>query len=222
MRQGYASIVRAPGACVHGILWRLTAADRAALDVYEDVAGGLYRAVTMRVVTDRGSIPALVYVGAAPLRGVPRPGYLELVMAAAREAGLPPRYIRDLALLASPADLCQQAQRKGAAAERVAMDNEPIEVKRLMIRGVVQGIGYRAWADREALLLGLKGWCRNRRDGSVEMVVGGPPAQMTEMIARCRKGPPLAKVDGIEIEDAVPLDMGLKRHSEPFSLLATK
>jgi gamma-glutamylcyclotransferase (GGCT)/AIG2-like uncharacterized protein YtfP len=110
MRQGYASIVRAPGACVHGILWRLTAPDRAALDAYEDVAGGLYRAATMRVVTNRGSIPALVYVGAAPLRGVPRPGYLELIVAAAREAGLPPRYVRDLARLASPADVCEQAR----------------------------------------------------------------------------------------------------------------
>jgi hypothetical protein len=96
------------------------ARDRAALDAYENVAGGLYRAVTMRVVTDRGSIPALVYVGAVALRGVPRPGYLELVIAAAREAGLPPRYIRDLARLASPADVCQQAQRKIEGGDRVA------------------------------------------------------------------------------------------------------
>ena len=111
---------------------------------------------------------------------------------------------------------------KSREAIELRMENEPIEVKRLTIRGVVHGIGYRAWAEREALSLGLQGWCRNRRDGSVEMVVGGAPAQMTEMIARCRKGPPLAKVEGIEIEDAVPLDMGLKRHGEPFSLLATK
>jgi gamma-glutamylcyclotransferase (GGCT)/AIG2-like uncharacterized protein YtfP len=110
MREGYASIARAPGACVHGVLWRLTARDRAVLDVYEDVAGGLYRAMTMRVVTDRGSIPALVYVAAAPSRGIPRPGYLELVLAAARDAGLPPSYIRDLARLATPADVCQQAR----------------------------------------------------------------------------------------------------------------
>jgi gamma-glutamylcyclotransferase (GGCT)/AIG2-like uncharacterized protein YtfP len=116
MREGYASIVRAPGACVHGVLWRLTARDRAALDVYEDVAGGLYRAMTMRVVTDRGSIPALVYVGAAPSRGIPHPGYLEPILAAARDAGLPPRYIRALARLARPADVCEQA--RGATARK--------------------------------------------------------------------------------------------------------
>ena len=62
------------------------------------------------------------------------------------------------------------------------MARETREIKRLMIRGVVQGIGYRAWSEREALALGLKGWVRNRVDGSVEMVLAGAPDQITAMI----------------------------------------
>jgi len=45
------------------------------------------------------------------------------------------------------------------------MASEEREIKRLMIRGTVQGIGFRVWVEREALALGLKGWVRNRRDG---------------------------------------------------------
>jgi len=97
MREGYATIVPAPGAGVHGVLWRIAVRDLAALDAYEGLACGLYRAVTLPVVADRRRRPALVYVAASRLRGRPRSGYMESVMAAAREARLPPDYIRDLA-----------------------------------------------------------------------------------------------------------------------------
>src|SRR6266849_1664003 len=53
MRSGYASVVPAPGSSVHGLLWRVTPRDVAALNVYENLAGGLYRAVTMAVVSHR-------------------------------------------------------------------------------------------------------------------------------------------------------------------------
>ena len=102
------------------------------------------------------------------------------------------------------------------------MANETREIKRLMIRGVVQRIGFRAWVEREALARGLKGWVRNRHDGAVEALVAGPPEAVAEMIERCGKGPPLAKVETIEIEDAVALDLGYRRPGEAFSLLATK
>jgi acylphosphatase len=101
------------------------------------------------------------------------------------------------------------------------MADEPREIKRLMIRGVVQQIGFRVWVERTALALGLKGWCRNRRDGAVEVLVAGPPPAMAQMIERCWRGPPLAKVESIDVEDAVPLDLGYRRPGEPFSLIAT-
>ena len=112
MREGYASIRRATatGACVHGVLWRLTARDLAALNAYENLAGGLYRAAMMTVFAEK-RLAALVYVARRLGRGRPRPGYMEIVIAGAREAGLPACYIRDLARLANRPDLCQQARR---------------------------------------------------------------------------------------------------------------
>lgn len=97
MRDGYATIAPAPGHAVHGVLWRLTVRDLAVLHAYENLAGGLYRAVTLPVAIDRRHRPALVYVGRSRSPGRPRPGYLALVMEAARAAGLPPRYVRGLA-----------------------------------------------------------------------------------------------------------------------------
>jgi acylphosphatase len=68
------------------------------------------------------------------------------------------------------------------------------------IRGKVQGVWYRAWTVEEATRRGLKGWVRNRRDGSVEALFAGDPALIEEMISACRVGPPLARVDSISSE----------------------
>jgi gamma-glutamylcyclotransferase (GGCT)/AIG2-like uncharacterized protein YtfP len=96
MRSGYASIVPAPGGCVHGLLWRLAPRDVAALNAYENLDGGFYRAVTMAVVARRRRHAALVYVGCHRVSGLPRPGYLEIVVQAARDAGFPPHYVCSL------------------------------------------------------------------------------------------------------------------------------
>jgi len=109
----------------------------------------------------------------------------------------------------------------GLKRERFFMATEPREVKRLMIRGVVQKIGFRVWVERKALGLGLKGWVRNRTDGSVEVLVSGLPSAVAQLIEHCRHGPPLAEVDSIEIENASPLDLGYRRAGEMFSLLPT-
>jgi acylphosphatase len=66
------------------------------------------------------------------------------------------------------------------------------------IEGRVQGVGYRAFVEMEAHHLGLAGWVRNRRDGSVEAVFQGPEEAVEEMLQRCRLGPPAAIVDGVE------------------------
>jgi acylphosphatase len=100
-------------------------------------------------------------------------------------------------------------------------ETEDREFKRLMIRGQVQKIGYRVWAERESLALGLKGWVRNRHDGTVELVISGPPPAVRTMIERCWKGPPLAAVESIDVEEASLLDLGHRRTGEGFSLLPT-
>ena len=70
------------------------------------------------------------------------------------------------------------------------------------IRGRVQGVGYRAWLEHQAITCGLEGWVRNRRDGSVEALFAGAPAAVEAMVAACWQGPPHARVDAVTVEDA--------------------
>jgi acylphosphatase len=94
-------------------------------------------------------------------------------------------------------------------------------IRRLSIRGRVQGVGYRAWVEHQARGLGLRGWVRNRRDGSVEAVFEGAEEVVTNMVAACRRGPPSARIDDIA-EEAASVDMlGLRRAGEAFSVLPT-
>jgi len=97
MTSGYASVVPAPDETVHGVLWRVTSRDLAALNAYENVAGGLYRQATLPVLLGTRTMTALVYLGNDTGEGRPRPGYIELVVDAAREWDLPVRYIESLA-----------------------------------------------------------------------------------------------------------------------------
>lgn len=71
----------------------------------------------------------------------------------------------------------------------------------VLIRGRVQGVGFRAWVEREAEARGLSGWVRNRRDGTVEAVFAGDAPAVDEMIAACRVGPRAAVVDDVQVED---------------------
>lgn len=77
---------------------------------------------------------------------------------------------------------------------------------RLIITGRVQGVGYRDWTMATGLQLGLTGWVRNRTDGSVEALIAGEEGAIGQMIAACRRGPPMAKVDEIDV-DPVDLDV---------------
>ncbi len=69
-----------------------------------------------------------------------------------------------------------------------------------IIRGRVQGVFYRAFAQRCAHQLGVVGWVRNRRDGSVELLAQGERDQLEELLRLCRKGPPSAQVADLELD----------------------
>jgi acylphosphatase len=76
----------------------------------------------------------------------------------------------------------------------------------LRIRGIVQGVCYRACAQTEAVRLGLTGWVANRPDGSVELVAEGEQAALEELAAWCRRGPPHAQVFDLDQRWAEPTD----------------
>lgn len=73
---------------------------------------------------------------------------------------------------------------------------------KLRITGRVQGVGYRAWVIQEAARLGLRGWVRNRADGSVEALVIGADEAVAVMIEACYEGPPAARVAEVAVSDA--------------------
>ena len=70
---------------------------------------------------------------------------------------------------------------------------------RVVVKGRVQGVFYRNWTIENANQLGLRGWVRNRRDGSVEALFSGEPDSVEEMEQRCRRGPPAAVVTGFQV-----------------------
>ncbi len=93
--------------------------------------------------------------------------------------------------------------------------------RHVVIRGRVQGVGYRAWTEMTALERGVEGWVRNRRDGSVEAVFVGAAEAVAAMIEACRRGPPGSRVDAIDQRDASAEDLALRRRDELFSVLST-
>ena len=94
-------------------------------------------------------------------------------------------------------------------------------VRHVLVRGRVQGVGYRAWVEEEALRLGLEGWVRNWRDGAVEAVLSGADNVVAKMIAACHRGPVAARVEAVEVaEDEAGL-LDRRRAGERFSVLPT-
>jgi acylphosphatase len=94
-------------------------------------------------------------------------------------------------------------------------------IRHIVIGGRVQGVGFRAWTEVTALERGLQGWVRNRRDGSVEAVLVGPPDVVAAMIAACKAGPPGARVESVDQREGTRDELALRRRGELFSVLPT-
>ncbi len=77
--------------------------------------------------------------------------------------------------------------------------------ERWLIRGRVQGVGYRDWMVREARRRGIAGWVRNGDGGEVEALVHGPAEALAGLRDACLGGPPLASVEAIDVEAAAEL-----------------
>lgn len=77
-----------------------------------------------------------------------------------------------------------------------------IRTVRVIIAGRVQGVGYRAWVERQAGARGLSGWVRNCRNGSVEALFSGEATVVEAMAEACRSGPRMAMVEEVTIMDA--------------------
>jgi len=103
--------------------------------------------------------------------------------------------------------------------ERDATDH-PV-IRHVLIRGRVQGVGYRAWTELAALERKLAGWVRNRRDGAVEAVFAGDSVTVEAMVSACRRGPPAARVDDLQEQVGHASLLDLCRPGERFSVLPT-
>src|SRR5947209_17650859 len=80
-----------------------------------------------------------------------------------------------------------------------------IEARRFIVRGRVQGVGFRWFVEREAHLLGIAGWVRNNHDGSVEISAQGTRDQLSGLHSRLRERPPGARVDKVEVAESAPV-----------------
>lgn len=79
---------------------------------------------------------------------------------------------------------------------------------RVVIRGRVQGVSYRAWTKKQADRHGVAGWVRNRPDRTVEASFTGPAEAVDALLAACRRGPFAARVDGIDVSDEAEAALG--------------
>ena len=95
------------------------------------------------------------------------------------------------------------------------------DVRRVLIHGRVQAVGFRAFVEHVALKRGLEGWVRNRRDGSVEAVFAGPAETVAAAIEACRHGPGGARVDAVDEFPAGAEEVGRRYPGELFSVLPT-
>ena len=207
---GYGSVAPAPGAHVCGVLWRLTARDLAALNIFESLDSGLYRRATLTVETGGQRVRALVYVGRKAASG-----------ARCRLSGAHRRRRGGMAL--AEALYCATAGSRRVSRQPSGRDrrNSMNVARHVVVRGRVQGVGFRMFVEGTAERLNLEGWVRNKPDGSVEAVFAGSEQAVTAAIEACRSGPRHGHVDMIDVQEAGPDVLSQRRPGERFSVLAT-
>ena len=77
-----------------------------------------------------------------------------------------------------------------------------VQARRFLVRGRVQGVGFRWFVEREARLLGVAGWVRNNTDGAVEVLAQGSREQLSNLRVRLLQGPRAARVDDVDESEA--------------------
>ncbi len=92
-------------------------------------------------------------------------------------------------------------------------------IRHVIVHGRVQGVGFRAFVEVEALARGLEGWVRNRHEGTVEAVFKGEPDLVDDMTEACRRGPFSARVDHLDQREGDATDVKPRRAGELFSVL---
>ena len=86
------------------------------------------------------------------------------------------------------------------------IDSSPSpQARRFLVRGRVQGVGFRWFVEREAHMLGVSGWVRNNADGSVEVLAMGTRDQLLGLRGRLQQGPRASRVDEVEESEAKPV-----------------
>jgi len=84
-------------------------------------------------------------------------------------------------------------------------DHPTSEARRFVVRGRVQGVGFRWFVEREAHTLGIAGWVRNNADGSVEVLAMGTRDQLAGSRSQLQQGPRAARVDNVEESESQPV-----------------
>jgi acylphosphatase len=94
-------------------------------------------------------------------------------------------------------------------------------IRHVVFRGRVQGVGFRAFVEEEAVRRGIGGWVCNRRDGAVEALFAGAAKAVEDAIVACRKGPRAARVDGVEQREGRADELAQRGHGPAFAVLPT-
>jgi acylphosphatase len=87
----------------------------------------------------------------------------------------------------------------------VSAERIPVQARCFLVRGRVQGVGFRWFVEREAHILKIAGWVRNNPDGTVEILAQGTRDQLAGLHSRLREGPRAARIDGVEVSEAEPV-----------------
>jgi acylphosphatase len=130
-----------------------------------------------------------------------------------------PEFAADIILEPKPAN--SQLRYGGKGNNRDVNMNGVRVIRHVIIRGRVQGVGFRAFVEHHARQRNLDGWVRNRGDGTVEAVFAGPDHSVEGMIGACKVGPLSSRVDAIDQREGTEADLAALVPGEKFSCRPT-